>query len=434
MKHLIFPFIILFLLISCEKKAEKTLSKSQKSTDLDTLLKVAVQPAEFEEQEAVWLFWSAFDHLQGYSNQKVQQEIADTLCRYLTVKIACKDSVLLKDALQKVNKEAVKSGKIQIFVLPYEEIWARDTGALFVKMTNGKKAVADFGFNSWGYSKNNDTYNQIGEAIDRKSAEKEQLSIFSTKIISEGGDRESDGKGTLIVTEAVELGRNPDKTKAQIEAEFARVLGVKKTIWLKQGLREDDHTFLSPILLEDKTPAYTVLTTNGHTDEFARFVNDTTVLLAKVSEDEKGEIAAENRRRMAQNEQILRNSTTAQGKKLTIKYMPLPSLILGTMQPKDAVYDIISKMDYSNGHQFPKGKKIQVIAAASYLNFLIAGKVVIVPKYANSPTDKKRIAEDAEALRIFKELFPNRNIVQINPLPLNFGGGGIHCITMNEPK
>ena len=76
-----------------------------------------------------------------------------------------------------------------------------------------------------------------------------------------------------MVVETVEQGRNPNWTLAEMEAEFQRVLGVKKVIWLQEGLYEDDHTFRGPIPIENDKKAYTVVTTNGHIDEFARFVN-----------------------------------------------------------------------------------------------------------------------------------------------------------------
>ena len=75
-------------------------------------------------------------------------------------------------------------------------------------------------------------------------------------------------------------------TRKEMEAEYKRLMGVKKIIWLKKGVVEDDHTFLGPITTSDGTKAYTVVTTNGHIDEFARFVNDSTILLAQVDSKE----------------------------------------------------------------------------------------------------------------------------------------------------
>ncbi len=103
------------------------------------------------------------------------------------------------------------------------------------------------------------------------------------------------------------------------------------------------------------------------------------------------------------------------------------------MQPGDGVYDQISEMKFSDGTIFPKGKTIDVVAAASYLNFLIANDKVLVAKYWREGMPLKIKRRDEEAQRILQSAFPGRKIIPIDALAINFGGGGMHCITMNEP-
>ena len=237
-----------------------------------------------------------------------------------------------------------------------------------------------------------------------------------------------------MVTEVVEQGRNPTMTLAEMEAEFRRVLGVEKVIWLKEGLLEDQHTFRGALPLEDGQLAYTAVTTNGHIDEFARFVNDSTIVLASVKhEDRDDPVGAENHRRMEENYRILKRATDQRGEPFRIVRMPLPQLILENMKPGDSVYDFISGLTYQDGSTFPTGEEVTVIAAASYLNFLITDEVVIGQKYYSAGMDQAIAARDQEAAEILQRLFPQREIVMINALAVNFGGGGIHCITMNEP-
>jgi agmatine deiminase len=180
---------------------------------------------------------------------------------------------------------------------------------------------------------------------------------------------------------------------------------------------------------------YTLLTTNGHIDEFCRWVNDSTVLLARVPRSEmKNPIDRENNRRMEENYAILRQATDQNGKKIKIIRMPTPKLVYSTMKPQDGVYDIIAAMDFRDKTKFPKEKTINVVAAASYLNFLIVNDLVVAQKYWKPGLSAEIQQQDNVALTILQGVFPNKKIIMIDALSVNLGGGGLHCITMNQPK
>jgi agmatine deiminase len=104
------------------------------------------------------------------------------------------------------------------------------------------------------------------------------------------------------------------------------------------------------------------------------------------------------------------------------------------METGDGVYDIIKNYSYKDGTVFPKGKPVKVIAAASYLNFLIANDCVLMPKYWKEGLPLAVKERDAEALSILQSVFPGKKIIALDVLAVNLGGGGIHCITRNEPK
>lgn len=397
------------------------------------------QAAEFEPTEAVWLIWSNYDHKEGFSNQKTQSDIIAALLPYVKIKlIVPNDSTInaLKSEtgpLSILAKTAVENGRLSFFKEDYREFWARDMGPAFVVGSDGKLAMADFNFSGWGYSETTDLEVQKDEKLDEKLAAKLSLKILSTDLITEGGDHEVNGKGTLVVCESVELTRNPTLTKMQIEAEFKRVLGVKKVIWLQKGLIEDDHTFTARLKNKRGDSVYTVLTTNGHVDETARFVNDSTIVLAEpVDLDEP--IDQENKRRMDANFSILKNATDQDGKPFKIVRMPLPKLMFSTLKPNDGVYEIIKTFDYKDGSKFPQGKPVKVVAASSYLNFLIANDVVLMAKYWRQGLDLAIKKRDEAAENVLKSVFPNKKIVGIDAFAVNLGGGGIHCITRNEPK
>jgi len=425
-----FFLLISLLIFSCSKNAEQTANKEKDNT---TELIVQRQAAEYDPQSAVWLIWSPVDHLGGFSNEKVDLAIIEALVPSVKVHVTAADSTLLAKAKAQIPAEYLESGKVELHQIPSVELWARDMGPSFVE-TNQGLAIADFNFNAWGYTDTLDASTQIEEKYDENVAKLLGLPIISTSLISEGGNREVNGEGTLMVVEAVEKGRNPHMSKAEMNAEFKRLLGVTNVIWLKEGLHEDDHTFLGQIETEGGEKAYTVITTNGHIDEFARFVNDSTVLLAKVDEaDMDDPIAQENHRRMEENYEILKNSVDQDGKPLNIVRIPLPKTILGKMKPGDSVYDYISTLEYQDGSVFPKGEEVTVIAAASYLNFLISNEVVIGQKYWREGWDESIKQRDEEAKAVLKSVFPNRKIVMIDALAVNFGGGGVHCITMQQP-
>jgi agmatine deiminase len=398
------------------------------------------QAAEFEPTEAVWLLWSNYDHKEGYSNHKTQAEIISALLPYVKVKLVVKNDSTMnailseKGPLSIMAKTAVENGRLSFFKEDYQEFWTRDMGPAFVVGSDGKLAIADFNFSGWGYGKTTDLDVAKDEKLDEKLAAKLNLKTISTDLITEGGDHEVNGKGVLMACESVEMTRNPTMSLEQIETEFKRVLGVKKVIWLKKGLIEDDYTFLGRLKNKRGDSVYTVLTTNGHVDETARFVNDSTILLAEpVDLDEP--IDQENKRRMDVNFDILKRATDQDGKPFKIVRIPLPKLSFTTLKPNDGVYEIIKNFNYKDGSKFPFGKPINIITASSYLNFLIANDVVLMAKYYSEQNRDLSVKKrDEAAENVLKSVFPNKKIIGINAFPINLGGGGIHCITRNEPK
>ncbi len=425
MKTLLRIVAIFFLALSCNSTGNKQLGQ----------IEVTRQMGEFEKLDALWLIWPTTDHKQGESVEKVTMALVDILLNDVKIVISCPDDKVLQKAKSKLNEKYADSGNLVFRVIPSVEIWARDMGPVFVETSNGNHAIADFNFDSWGYADTLDVNSRTEETYDEKVAELLNLPLISSTMISEGGNRELNGKGTLMVTETVEKGRNPQLSKGEMEAEYQRLLGVKKVIWLKEGLLEDRHTFLGPLSTADSTKAYTVVTTNGHVDEFARFVNDSTILLASIDSTElKDPIALENHKRLEQNFRILSESTDQNGRPFKIVRLPLPQIILTTMGPGDYVYDYIKTLEYSDGSEFPKGDTISVVAPASYLNFIIANNTVIGQKYWREGMPLKIKMQDEEALRILKEVFPARKVVLLDALAVNLGGGGLHCISMHQPK
>jgi agmatine deiminase len=369
------------------------------------------------------------------SNLDVTQQIIQELLPYVPVKMVVPNDSLLQVAQLRLPAKSFETGRLELLKIPYNEFWARDMGPAFVLKDN-RLTIADFQFNAWGMYDTLNPYSQKDEKLDERSAAILQVPLLHSPLVSEGGGHESNGKGTLLLVEAVELGRNPGMTKARIEAEYKRVTGATHFVWLKQGVREDDHTQLGPIPAPGGVEAYTVLTTNGHVDEFARFANDSTILLAQVDSADLATdpIAQENHRRLEENYQLLKNARDQDGRPFKIVRMPMPPTILWKMQPEDPVYQVMAQMDFPKDRPFPQGKEITVVAAASYLNFLISNDIVIGQQYWKPGWPLTVKERDERAKAILQQVFPHRKIVMLDALSVNWGGGGIHCITMHQPK
>ncbi len=400
----------------------------------ETNLVVLNQPAEFDKQEALWLIWPPRNHKESESVEAVTLSIIEAINGTSDIVITCMNKELLYQAQETIKKRFGNQPRLTLLEIPSIEIWARDMGPIFVKTNQKTMAIADFNFNSWGYADTLNVDTKTEEKYDERVAKHFNLPVISSAMISEGGNRELNGKGTLISTETVEMGRNPNMTKKEMEAEYKRLLGIKKVIWLKKGLVEDDHTFLGPITTSDGTKAYTVVTTNGHVDEFVRFVNDSTILLAQIDKSELNDpIAFENNKRMEENYKILSKATDQDGKPFTIIRMPLPGTIYNTLQPGDYVYDFIKTLDYKDGNKFPAGKTVKVMAALSYLNFINTNKVIIGQSIWREGMPVALKLKDEKAAQVLKAAFPDRKVIMIDALAVNLGGGGIHCISMQQP-
>lgn len=391
-------------------------------------------PAEFEAQEAVWIAFPNVEHRAGFSNQQAVAQIILNLLPYTKVNFLAPSDSALQVFRANLPDSVWKNPNLKTFIAPYQEFWMRDMGPQLLQVSNGEKAMLDLNFNSWGYTDSMTV--EKDESLDENLANQLKIKLLSTSMIHEGGNTEVNGKGTLILVETVEKQRNPTMTLAQMEAEWKRLVGIKKVIWLKRGVYEDDFSFESPINVPNGKKAYTVMTTGGHIDEFCRFADEHTILLADIDvEDLKNDpVAVENKRRIDENYEILKHATDQDGKAFRIIRVPTPITQVATLTPKDWTYQTLSSLNYSNGHIFPKGKNIDAIIASSYLNFLISNGVVLAQKYNTGKNGLEFKQRDEQALAALQTAFPNKKIVMLDNAAVNWGGGGIHCITMQQTK
>ncbi|AFS77578.1 agmatine deaminase AguA [Gottschalkia acidurici 9a] len=351
-------------------------------------------PAEFEKQQAIWMQWppEVYDQDEAHPVSPIIINIMKAFESYIKVNVMVRDN----DDINKIESMLKNSGysgtNIHFHEISHSSIWTRDVGPIFIKDSENKLNVVDFGFNNYSRGGSED-YIRIESQIDKSVAELYKLPVVDTKLISEGGAIESNGQGTLMTTESVVLKRNPEMTKQQIEDEYKRVLGVKKIIWLKKGLAEDDHI------------------TSGHINEIARFTDQNTILLAQILPEDRyvNEASSESYLRLEENYNILKNATDQDGKSFNIIRVPMPSTI----------------------YQRPNSEgKIPI---RSYLNYAVTNGSVVMQTYWKPGLSSELKQTEDRVKEILRDVFPGRDIIGIDSDDLNLWGGGIHCITQHMP-
>ncbi len=335
--------------------------------------------------------------------------------------------------LSKFNIDTAKIKWVKDSVTFY---WMRDSGPIFLTNGSGDVRIADFGWNMFGESfvtkkPMNERALLIGR-IDRRMAKKLSLETVPTDMVTEGGAMEVNGKGVLMAIEETAKQRNPGKSLEEIEKEYLRVLGCTKIVWLKRATMQDRY-------FDGATAGnyFTVQGANGHIDEVAKFVNANTIIIASIDEQEKDNnpISKIDYEILKENYEILKKATDVNGKPFHVIRVPSPDLTQTDFISKIIIDDSTRKNPNYNFSSLKNGDTATIVSAVSYINLFIADKAVLLPAYwhLGMPLSEKK--KDDEVKSLFTKLYPDRKIVQINPLPINYdGGGGIHCATQQEPK
>lgn len=375
-------------------------------------------PSEFEEQEYIWLTWVESGFLGGEPFKVTAINAMKEITPYVKVRLFYGpqmgyDSAQLKSRIyESLIANNIDTSRVSLF---YNDMYygaIQDPGPVFLRNTEGRFAIADFKFLH---------PDKRSESIDRNVAAHFNLPVISSTMISEGGAWQTNGRGTMLLVESVELDRNKSMTKKQIEEEYKRVLGVTKFIWLKKGPKEEEWG-------KQENGKYGI-GTGGHVDEFCRFVNDSTVLLAEVNPADTigNEISKETHRRMEENHKILLQSTDQDGKPLDIIRLPA-----GPLMSEKVAYKNLSKDEQSWFDQVTTDS-VEFYLTTGYMNFIIANQVVVTAKCWKEGLPDSLQERDKQAKSILEKAFPGRKIVQIDCMPLHHDGAGLHCHSRNQP-
>ncbi len=398
-------------------------------------------PAEFEEQQAIWFGWEKEDG----NIQLVIAHLIQALQGRTEIKIAVPVNESIDSVSVFLKHNGINCDKIKFYSTSGGRFWIRDNGAVFVTNDNGQLGAVDFEWNNYGYYDwmitklplLADSINVLkkrmmtGDAskMDAKMATLTGALIVKSKLVIEGGAMESNGKGVLIQCEEVTLQRNPGWSKKDIEAEYKKLFNIKKVIWVKRGMADDAKIY-------QPYGKYVSLGTGGHVDEFVRFVNSSTILLSWIDEEdiEKNPLNAVTYKRMNENLKILQKAKDQDGKYFRIIKVPVPSVVEWpvTVAKNVSVFEY-DKLDVFNFRPLVKpavGDQLIRVASVSYLNFLVTNGAIINASYVKYGTSSEK---EERVKAIFREVFPDREQVWIDTLPVNRLGGGIHCITLHEP-
>jgi len=336
-------------------------------------------PAEWEPHAATWLSWPSA-RSESWAGELAKVEIAFAK---IAAEISHREPVRInapanrhEAILRMVGAAKPAEGRVELYDHPNDDVWCRDHGPLFVKhRETGELAVTNWGFNGWGgkfgpYGLDDEIPVRIAETFD--------LPRFDAGIILEGGSIEQNSLGQVLTTEAVLLNpnRNPDLSRAEIEARLRDYLGVEEIFWLASGIEGDD--------------------TDGHIDDIARFVDDRTIVLSRERDG-----ANPNHRVLAENRERLGDFRLPDGSRPEIVEIDLPEACRAP------------------GWRLP-------VLPASYVNFLILNDAVLVPVFGQ----KKR---DTAATGLLGELFPGRDIVPVDAIEIVREGGAIHCVSQQQP-
>ncbi|MHA7261886.1 agmatine deiminase family protein [Arthrobacter sp. TMN-37] len=268
---------------------------------------------------------------------------------------------------------------IELLEAPLDEFWMRDVGPTFVLDDErpGVLGAVDWTFNGWGAPAWSEWEKSAGMA--RFVAAHSGAELVSSMLVNEGGAIHVDGEGTVLVTETVQLdpGRNPYADKARVEAEMARTIGATKTIWVPRGLTRD----------------YEDLGTRGHIDMVATLPSPGRILLHTQTNPDHPDFEVTRTLSV-----FLETQTDAAGKPFEVIGLPAPA----TLRDGEGFVDW------------------------SYVNHLVVNGGVIACGYGEERAD-------ALAAEILAEAYPGRRVVTVDARPILARGGGVHCITQQQP-
>lgn len=393
--------------------------------------------ADFEPQGAQWL-----GHDVGH--EAFTADLARALHPHVPLKVLVRDDEALVRVRALMDQHQVPADRVQYVQHPQALFFVRDA-AVFGLDARGRLMAVDFrwthyGWAAWCKRRHRGSAPQAqrcaqadasaADGLDRALADRAGAATFATPLAMEGGGVEVNGQGLLIANEALWATRNPGRSRAWLTREMLRLPGVRKVIWLPAGLAQD------PLHRGTIVGRHVAWGTGGHTDEFVRFADAQTVLLAwpDAAEAARHPVSRLNLQRMQRNHDILARSTDPLGRPLRVLKVPLPRVVERRVF-LSAAADTRFSREWT-AESFPaderrrQGDWVMQVASSSYLNYVVANRVVLLPDYRAHGTPASL---QGQVLRVMEAAFPGRELRLIDAIGANWVGGGAHCATLSEP-
>ena len=332
--------------------------------------KYYIMPREWRPHKRCWMaFVSSRNEAWGVLLQDVQQEQA----RVANAIGSFEPVTMLAcpEDVPLVRKLCRPS--IEVMEMEVDDVWIRDSGPTFVLGEKGGLAGVTWNFYSWGNKFDNRRDQGVAEQLmDRLGAP-----LLTAPIVCEGGAFHVDGAGTLITTESCLLNenRNPGLTKTDVESAYRVLLGVNKVIWIPGCAQE-------PI-------------TDGYVDGICFFARPGLVV-AQITDDPYDP----EYKIMQENLRALQLATDATGNRLDV---------IRILPPR---YDYLQ----DKAEEF----------ADSYVNCYLPNGGIVMAAFGDP-------VRDQDALTAISKAMPARKAVQLRIDAIASGGGGIHCMTQQEP-
>ena len=336
-----------------------------------------VMPSETARHDCTWMAWPS----QGYTLGDTPDAVATARRTWAAVANAVAEFEPVRMVVVPADLAVVQAHlhpDVELVPAALDDAWMRDIGPTFVRSANGSRLGAvDWVFNGWGAQSwatwEHDS--RIGSFVGGLAG----AEVIASSLVNEGGGIHVDGLGTVLLTETVQLdpGRNPGLTRADVEAELARTIGATACVWLPQGLTRD----------------YDEFGTRGHVDIVATMPAPGVVLLHEQQDPSHPDHAVSRALR-----ELLEDARDARGERFQVVGVPAPRTLADAEGPVDW----------------------------SYINHLVVNDGVIACTFGDE--------QDDASLGVLADAYPGRRVVGVDARPLFDRGGGIHCITQQQPS
>lgn len=329
----------------------------------------AVVPLESEPHRRTWMAWPSRREIWGALLPGMQGDIA-----LIASTVARFEPVVMCANPSEVEHASSLCGpRVEVIGdVPVDDCWMRDSGPVFRVDGEGTPSAVGLNFNGWGERQVHARDAKVAELV----AALGDLPFTAADLVAEGGAVETDGDGTLMATESsvINDNRNPGRSKAELEAALCGAYGADRVLWVP-GLRDRDIT-------------------DDHIDATSRLIRPG-VVMVQVPPAARTDVWAQDAR---QQRQILSQARDARGRRLEVMALHGPTTVRS------------DSPDFLD----------------SFANFYTANGAVITAEFGDADADRA-------AAGLLADAFPGRQVVQLNVDHLHEGGGGIHCVTQQEP-